>query len=90
MGALGWEKRRHILKQDTNMRDDSAKEMCSLTLRSLAGGESFRSLESQFRIGRKTVSRNVMDATTAIFHEFSWYLLTPKTKDEWLSISQKF
>ena len=43
---------KHIIKRDTNMRECiKPKEMCSLTLRYLASGESFRSLEFQFRIG---------------------------------------
>ena len=64
-------------------------EICNLTLHSLASGKSFWSLEFQFKIGRKTISL-VMDVTTAIDNKLSCYLVTPKTKNKWLSNSQKF
>jgi len=56
-----------ILKEDTFMRDSiQPEEMLCLTLRYLASGESFRSLQFQFRLGRKTVSDIVIDVCTAI------------------------
>jgi len=49
-----------ILKEDTFMRDSiQPEEMLCLTLRYLASGESFRSLQFQFRLGRKTVCRTL-------------------------------
>ena len=82
---------KHIIKRDTNMRECiKPEEMCSLTLRYLASGESFRSLEFQFRISRRAISRIIIDVTNAIINEFKCYLATPKTKDEWLRISKKF
>ena len=67
------------------------EEMCCLTLRYLASRESFRSLEFQFRIGRKTIASIILDVTTTIVKELgSDYLVTPKTKDAWLDISHKF
>ena len=82
---------KHLIKQDTNMRECiKPEEMCCLTLRYLASGESFRSLEFQFRIGRKTISCIVVDVSLAIIKEFKNHFSTPKTKDAWLNISKKF
>ena len=83
---------KHLIKQDTNMRECiKPEEMCCLTLRYLASGESFRSLEFQFRIGRKTISSIILDVTKAIVKELSSdYLSTPTTTAKWLEISQKF
>ena len=69
---------RHIIKRDTNMRECIKPE------------ESFRSLEFQFRISRRAISRIIIDVTNAIINEVKCYLATPKTKDEWLRISKKF
>ena len=44
-------------KQDTIMREYiKPDEMCCVVLRYLASGESFRSLEYQFWINKKTIS----------------------------------
>ena len=79
-------------KEDTNMRKciDPAERIC-LTLRYLATGESFHSVEYQFRISRKAISYIVMEVRYAISKIIgASYLTTPKNKDDWLEISQKF
>ena len=83
---------KHIIKQHTNMRECiELEEMCCLTLRYLASGESFRSLEFQFRIGKRTISNIILDVCMAIIEELrSDYLTTPNTEDLWLDISKKF
>ena len=44
-----------LLKKDTVMRERiKPEEMCCVALRYFASGESFRSLEYQFRISRKS------------------------------------
>ena len=54
-------------------------EMVCLTLRYLATGETFRSLEFQFRIGKKTISRIVNEVCEAITEILGpRYLNTPK------------
>ena len=69
-----------ILKEDTNMRESiKPHEMVCLTLRYLATGETFRSLEYQFRIGKKTISRIVNEVCEAITEILGpRYLNTPK------------
>ncbi|XP_057310556.1 uncharacterized protein LOC130648520 [Hydractinia symbiolongicarpus] len=83
---------KHIIEQDTNMRECiKPEEMCCLTLRYLASGESFRSLEFQFRIGKRTISSIILEVYMTIIEELRIeYLTTPNTEDAWLDISKKF
>ena len=65
-------------------------EQCCLFLRYVASGESFRSLEYQFRISRRTISRVISTVARATIHEMQdAYLKTPNTVQEWLVISEK-
>ena len=66
------------------------EEMCCLALRYFASGESFRSLEHQFRISRKAISYIVEQVAAAIIKILGeTYLKTPNTTDEWVKTSQK-
>ncbi|KAK7156966.1 hypothetical protein R3I94_006883 [Phoxinus phoxinus] len=73
-----------ITKQDTNMRlSISAKERLVLTLRFLATGESFTSLNFQFRVGKSTISLIVTETCEALYRALSKdYLKTPTTEEE--------
>ena len=55
-------------------------EMVCVALRYLTSGESFRSLQFQFRIGRKTISEELGPD----------HLNTPRSKEKWVEISNKF
>lgn len=81
-----------LYKQDTVMRESiKPAEMCSLAIRYLATGESFRSLEFQFRISRHSISRIVMEVCQALYEIMGpKYLATPKSQEDWLKISEKF
>lgn len=58
----------HIRKQDTNMRESiSAGERLVLTLRYLATGDSFRSLQFLFRIPVSTISTIIPEVLDAIY-----------------------
>ena len=80
-----------LIKRDTVMRKSiKPDEQCCLFLRYIASGESFRSLEYQFRISRRTISRVISTVAKAIIHEMQdAYLKTPNTVEEWLLISEK-
>ena len=69
-----------LQKQDTNMRECiSPEERCCVTLRYLASGESFRSLEYQFRISEKAISYIVYKVAFAITQALGKeHLKTPK------------
>ena len=81
-----------IIKEDTNMRKSiSPKKRLALTLRFLATGESFRSLEYQFRINRKAISYIVEDVCVALISTLSSkYLKFPSSPEEWLAIEKIF
>jgi hypothetical protein len=81
-----------LCKKDTIMRECiKPAEMCCLAIRYLATGESFRSLEFQFRISRVTISKIVVEVCQALYEVMGpKYLATPKTQEEWLKLSEKF
>lgn len=78
----------YLEKQDTVMRESiKPREQCCLFLRYVASGESFRSLEYQFRISRRSISRVAQAIIDKLQQQ---YLKTPSTVNEWLEISEKF
>ena len=80
-----------LQKHDTMMRKCiSPEELTCLALRYLATGETFRSLEFQFRISRVRISQAVIEVSEAITNKLSNYLKTSKSEVEWLEISRKF
>ena len=82
----------YLLKQDTTMRASiKPDEQLCLFLRYVASGETFRSLEFQFRISRRSISRIVYRVAEAIVKEMQKeYLMTPDKAAHWLKISEKF
>ena len=82
----------HLIKRDTvTWKSIKPDKKCCLFLRCIASGESFRSLEYQFRISRRTISRVISTVAKAIIHEMQdVYLETPNKVEEWLLISEKF
>ena len=82
----------YLLKEDTVMRESikPAEQVC-MFLRYVASGETFRSLEYQFRISRRSIARRVDKVAEAIIEGMQEeYLKTPKTASKWLEISEKF
>lgn len=81
-----------IVKRNTRMRSPiSPSERLALTLRFLATGETFRSLEFQFRVSRTAISYIVLEVCEAILSELR--ALCPQfpfTEEEWKAIEMKF
>ena len=66
-------------------------ERLAVTLRYLATGESFHSLEYNFRISRQTISSIVTETCDALYATLaSDYFRTPNKKEEWEDIASKF
>ena len=72
-----------LQKQDTKMRDCiSVEELTCLVLHFLATGETYRSLEFQFRISRSRISEAVIEVSKAIKKSLGGYLKTHKSEAE--------
>ena len=64
--------------------------LLSITLFSLVSGEIFRLLESQFRIGKETISRIAIDVCRVIFEILEpHYVSTPRNTKKWFEIAEK-
>ena len=70
----------------------SAEEHLAVTLRFLATGESYASLEFQYRISRPTLSTLIPDVCYAIYQVLcAEYMKCPSAEeDEWLKIKSQF
>ena len=67
------------------------RNVLCVTLRYLASGESFKSLEYQFRISKKAISYIVQEVSLAIIKTLGKeYLKTPNTTEEWINMAEKF
>ena len=80
-----------ILKEDKKMRECiKPHEIVCLALPYLASGETFRSLEFQFCIGKKTIIRITIYVCRTIFEILGpRYVNTPRNTRKWLEISEK-
>lgn len=83
---------RPCLEKHSNFREPiSVEEKVIITLRYLATGESFESLQYQFLVAANTISGIVRDTCRAIVNEIGpIHLKTPTTTEEWLSIAKGF
>ena len=79
----------HIGKKSTLMRKPlSVEEKLAVTLRFLATGESYESLQYQFRIHRTTIALFIPFVCRKIYECLKEeYLKLPSTKDEWKDIA---
>jgi hypothetical protein len=63
----------------------------AITLRYIASGDSYKSLEYGFRVANNSISRIIPETCEAIIAEFQNELLTcPMRPEEWKKISEKF
>ncbi|XP_011409411.2 PREDICTED: uncharacterized protein LOC105316284, partial [Amphimedon queenslandica] len=80
-----------IKRQDTVMRQAIPPgERLAVTLRFLATGESYSSLQYIYRIPAQTIGKIVPDTCRAIVKALKHYIQVPKTEDEWKSIAHQF
>ena len=81
-----------IEKKETNMRQPiSPGERLAVTLRFLATGESFSSLQYQFRISAASLSIIVPEVCQAVFQVLKdVYFKCPSAPEQWLQIAQLF
>ncbi|XP_028393182.1 protein ANTAGONIST OF LIKE HETEROCHROMATIN PROTEIN 1-like [Dendronephthya gigantea] len=80
-----------LKKKDTCMRDAiSPSEQLAVTLRFLATGESYTSLQYQFRINKGTLSLIIPKVCKALSIVLRDVVSCPRTANEWLEISRLF
>ncbi len=81
-----------IFRRDTNMRKCiSAGERLAVTLRYLASGDLYPSLQAQFRIHRFTITKIIPQVCKAIVQAYEAELMNPpSTPEGWSEISDRF
>ncbi|XP_026819613.1 LOW QUALITY PROTEIN: protein ALP1-like [Rhopalosiphum maidis] len=80
-----------IKKEDTQMRMAiPSKIKLEITLRYLATGDSFKSLQYLFRVSECTISVFLPDVLTAISQVLEPFIKVPATADEWGKIKDTF
>ncbi|XP_035918329.1 uncharacterized protein LOC118516979 [Anopheles stephensi] len=80
-----------ISRMNTNMRDSiTAQERLLITLRYLATGETFSSLQYLFRVSRSSISNIVKETCICLTKTLRSYVKLPSTKEQWLEVSKMF
>ena len=81
-----------IQKQNTNYRKCiSPGERLAITLRFLASGESYLSLQYAFRVSHSTICGIVKGTCQAINQVFApQYIVAPKTPEQWRAVAKDF
>nr|XP_040237731.2 uncharacterized protein LOC120958789 [Anopheles coluzzii] len=80
-----------IAKMDTDFRKAiTEQERLLITLRCLATGETFTSLQYVFRVSRHSISRIVKETCACLIEALRDYVKLPSTEEKWLAISRRF
>ncbi|XP_073425099.1 WD repeat-containing protein 76 isoform X1 [Dendrobates tinctorius] len=69
---------------------NSAEERLLITLRFLATGESYTSLEIQFRVGKSTISQIVRRTCNVIWQKLQPIVMPSPTEKTWLQVAAGF
>ncbi|XP_050669933.1 uncharacterized protein LOC126968827 [Leptidea sinapis] len=67
-----------------------ARTKLQISLRYLATGDSFSSLESSYRVPKSSMSKFLPEVLDAIYEGLEEYIQIPKTTEEWISIERGY
>ena len=82
---------KYLQKKDTVFRNSiSPAEQLAVTLRFLATGESYTSLQYQFRINKGTLSIIIPKVCDTIANNCSDYIKCPSAEEKWREIADEF
>ncbi|XP_031354022.1 uncharacterized protein LOC116178613 isoform X2 [Photinus pyralis] len=80
-----------IAKQETKFRKSiTPTERLALTLRFLATGDSYTSLQYLFKISKQAISCIIPEVCAALIEALKSYVQLPKTDNEWRRVSERF
>jgi hypothetical protein len=83
--------RMQIQKRDSNMREVvPAESKLDVTLRFLASGESFTSLQYLFRVPKNSISKFIPEVLDAIYYSLEEYTTIPSSAEQWKAIERDF
>nr|CAI5824184.1 unnamed protein product [Callosobruchus analis] len=80
-----------LQRQDTTMKGPTAQcDPCTVTLRYIATGNSFRSMGFSYRLGFSTVREIVIEVCDAIWKNLGPIVMPEPTTDIWMKSAEKF
>ncbi|XP_049294069.1 uncharacterized protein LOC125769390 [Anopheles funestus] len=80
-----------ITKMDTNMRKSlSPKDKLIVTLRYLATGDSYKTLEYAFRISAQAIGAFIPEVCDCLVEVLQDYVKLPSSPEEWMKVVQGF
>nr|CAH7767560.1 unnamed protein product [Callosobruchus chinensis] len=80
-----------VMKKDTNLRKAiSVQDRLALTLRFLASGDSFTSLQYLFKISNQSISVIVGETSRALATTLMGHIKIPSNAGQWLQDSKQF
>jgi hypothetical protein len=81
----------HITKNDATLRKAiPVQEIFAITLRFLATGDSYATLQYLFRVSKQAISNIIPEVCMALVEQLEEYIHLPRTEEEWLLVSNQF